>query len=177
MPAADVSEQVSTAGYEASGTGNMKLAMNGALTVGTLDGANIEIADAVGRENVYIFGLTAEEVQERQAAAGLARTLYESTPSIRRVVDTLTSEALCGEDREIFRPIVDTLLVHGDMYLHLADLASYIATQERVAADFTDQPAWARRALLNVARTAHFTSDRSVREYAHDIWSITRTVV
>jgi starch phosphorylase len=173
MPAADLSEQISTAGTEASGTGNMKFALNGALTIGTLDGANIEIADAVGRENLFIFGSTIDEVQ-RQTADGSYRpaVLYEQDARIRRIVDTLVSEWLAPDEPGIFAPIRDTLLAENERYFHLADLGSYCETQQRAALLWRDRRAWARRALLTISRMGYFSSDRTVQEYASEIWGL-----
>jgi starch phosphorylase len=173
IPAADLSEQISTAGMEASGTGNMKFAMNGALTMGTLDGANIEILEEVGKENIYIFGLTADEVEERRRSGSYnPREWYESRPLVRRVMDSLQGTLFAQGQQSLFQPLVDGILNHGDRYFHLADLEPFIAAQERAAADFTQRSEWARRAILNVARMGKFSSDRTIREYARDIWSV-----
>jgi starch phosphorylase len=173
IPAADLSEQISTAGMEASGTGNMKFAMNGALTMGTLDGANIEILEEVGQENIYIFGLTADEVEEKRRNGSYnPRELYESRPVIRRVMDSLQGTLFTQGQQSLFQPIVDGILNHGDRYFHLPDLEAFIAAQERAAADFTRRSDWARRAILNVARMGKFSSDRTIREYARDIWNV-----
>ncbi len=174
MPAADLSEQISTAGMEASGTGNMKFAMNGALTMGTLDGANIEILEEVGKENIYIFGLTADEVEEKRRSGSYnPREWYESRPAIRRVMDSLQGGLFNQGQQSLFQPIVDGILNHGDRYFHLADLEAFIAVQEQAAADFTRRSDWARRTILNVARMGKFSSDRTIREYARDIWNVT----
>jgi starch phosphorylase len=173
IPAADLSEQISTAGTEASGTGNMKLALNGALTIGTLDGANIEIRDAVGEENVYFFGLRAEEIADlRQRGAYDSRERYETSPAVRRVLDAIGSGRFDADEPGVFAPLLETLLDRGDPYFVLADFESYVATQERVAQDFLDADAWARRATLNVARMGRFSADRAVREYADRIWGL-----
>ncbi len=173
IPAADLSEQISTAGQEASGTGNMKLALNGALTIGTLDGATIEIRDRVGAENVYIFGLRAEQVADQRARnAHQPRALYESTPRLRRVIDALASGRFSRDEPDLFAPIVESLLDHGDRWFVLADFCSYGDTQERVSRDWLDPSDWARRAALNVARMGYFSSDRAIREYATAIWGI-----
>jgi starch phosphorylase len=171
IPAADLSEQISTAGMEASGTGNMKLSMNGALTMATLDGANIEILEKVGDENMYIFGLTADQIAERQAKGFQAREIYDSNPRIRRVIDTLSSDRFCSNEFGLFRWVYETM-VYRDRYFHLADLGSYIETHERAQRDFADQENWSRRAMLNVARMGKFSSDRTIREYAADIWHL-----
>jgi len=171
MPAADLSEQISTAGTEASGTGNMKLAMNGALTIGTLDGANIEIRDEVGAENIYIFGLTVGEV------AALRPTYdpwhyYHRSPAVRRVVDAIGGNLFCPRLPGLFRPIHDGLLYGGDRYFHLADLEAFIEMQARAARDFTEPARWTAAAIRNVANVGRFSSDRTVREYARDIWHV-----
>ena len=171
IPAADLSEQISTAGMEASGTGNMKLAMNGALTMATLDGANIEILEKVGSENMYVFGLTAEQIAERQSRGFQAREIYDADPRIRRVIDALSSDRFCPTEFGLFRWVYETM-VYRDRYFHLADLPSYIETHERAQRDFTDQENWSRRAMLNVARMGKFSSDRTIREYAAEIWHL-----
>jgi starch phosphorylase len=171
VPAADLSEQISTAGYEASGTGNMKLAMNGALTIGTLDGANVEIARDVGAENIYIFGLNADEVVQSRGG-NAARAIYESNPDVRRVLTRLLDGTFCPEDRSLFQPIVKALLEQGDHYMHLLDFADYAAKQAQASQDFKDPMAWGARALINVARCARYSSDRTIKEYADDIWGL-----
>jgi starch phosphorylase len=173
IPAAELSQQISTAGREASGTGNMKLALNGALTVGTLDGANIEILEAVGEENVYIFGLRADEVADLQRRGAYdPRGRYEKSERLRHVIDALASDRFSPREAGIFRPFVDQLLHHGDPYFVLADFDAYCAVQARAAHDYRDREAWARRSALNVARMGYFSSDRTVREYARDIWKL-----
>jgi starch phosphorylase len=168
-PGADLSEQISTAGKEASGTGNMKFAMNGALTVGTLDGANIEIREAVGADHFFLFGLTADEVQARKAAGYHPRRHYDGNEELRAVVDFIASGALAHGDRDRFRPIVEQLL-GDDPYMLMADYASYIEAQDRVDARWRTPGAWARDAVLNVARSGRFSSDRSIREYCELVW-------
>ncbi len=173
LPAAELSEQISTAGYEASGTGNMKFALNGALTIGTLDGANIEILEAVGAENVFIFGLKAEEVA--QIAAGGRNAgweVYEHDREIRAAVDFLFSGHFDGLAPDEFDRIRQAILTTPDGYMHLADLRAYALEQERVGTLYRDPHAWARKAILNVARMGRFSSDRTVREYARDIWRL-----
>jgi starch phosphorylase len=171
IPAADLSEQTSTAGMEASGTGNMKLAMNGALTMATLDGANIEMLEKIGNENIYIFGLRAEEIAERQAQGFQPREIYDKDSRVRRVIDTLSSDRFSNNEFGLFRWVYETL-VYRDRYFHLADLGSYIETHERAQRDFADTENWTRRAMLNVARMGKFSSDRTVLEYATDIWGL-----
>ncbi|MBV8315672.1 MAG: glycogen/starch/alpha-glucan phosphorylase, partial [Planctomycetaceae bacterium] len=169
IPASDVSEQISTAGYEASGTSNMKFMMNGALTVGTRDGATIEMAEAAGEENFFLFGLTAEQVQGGRGWYN-PHWHYEREPETRQALDLITSDALCRGQPGLFQPIRDALLTHGDYYMHLADLASYVATQERVGALYRQPDAWARKAILNVGHSGPFSSDRTIAEYAADVW-------
>lgn len=170
IPASEVSEQISTAGFEASGTGNMKFTMNGALTVGTRDGATIEIAREVGEENLFLFGLSAEEVA---ASRGWYNPYwhYEHEPEVRAAVDALFSDEINRGVQGLYDPLRDTLLGHGDYYMHLADLASYSEAQARLGALHRDDPQeWTRRAILNVAGSGRFSSDRTIKEYAHDIW-------
>jgi len=172
IPAADLSEQISTAGQEASGTGNMKLALNGALTIGTLDGATIEMREAVGAENMYIFGLRADEVAELRASGRYdPQTLVAKTPRIARVLDAIRSARFSPGDPELFTPLLDGLL-HGDRWFVLADFVSYGDTQAQVARDVVAHADWDRRAALNVARMGYFSSDRAVREYATAIWNL-----
>jgi len=168
-----LSEQISTAGMEASGTGNMKLAMNGALTIGTLDGANIEIQEAVGAENIFIFGLTASEIrQHRQNKTYVSMDYYHQNPCIRRVIDFLDSKELCGSEPGIYKPIRQVLLSGGDPYFNLADLESYLQKQEEVTTAYLEKPSWGRKALLNISGMGFFSSDRTVMEYARDTWHI-----
>jgi glycogen phosphorylase len=170
-PAADLSEQISTAGKEASGTGNMKFALNGALTIGTLDGANVEISQEVGAENFFLFGLTAEEVEKVEASDYRPRDYYEQNSALREVSDFIASGALGRGDRELFRPIVENLLNH-DPFLLLADYQSYIDAQERVSSLWRDPQAWTRVSILNTARMGKFSSDRSIRDYCERVWNI-----
>jgi len=173
IPAADLSEQISTAGTEASGTGNMKLALNGALTIGTLDGANIEICEAVGAENLYIFGLRTEQIADLRARGAYdPRERYQASEALRRVLDALGSDRFAGGEPGVFAPILQSLLGDGDRYFVLADFESYAATQEQVARDYRDAEAWSRRAVLNVARMGFFSADRAIREYAERIWRL-----
>ena len=171
-PAADLSEQISTAGKEASGTGNMKFAMNGALTIGTLDGANIEIRDAVGHENFFLFGLNAAEVAATKAAGYHPYSIYESNPALREVIDSILSGQFSRGDRNLFHPLIDGLL-NGDPYLLFADYQSYVDCQDRVCATFLDQENWSRMSILNTARMGRFSSDRAIREYSKNIWDVT----
>jgi starch phosphorylase len=173
VPAADLSEQISTAGSEASGTGNMKLAMNGALTIGTLDGANIEIRDAVGADNIFIFGLTAAQVEARRRA--MADTRIEPPPHdprVSRVLDAIDSGLFAPHDPQLFHWIVTSLVDGGDPYCHLVDLPGYLDAQHEVEEAFRQPELWTSRAILNVARIGRFSSDRTVAEYARDIWRI-----
>ena len=172
IPGADVSEQISTAGTEASGTGNMKFAMNGALTIGTLDGANVEIREQVGAENIFIFGLTADVIAEMRAVGSYdPRQYYEGDPSLRRVLDALASDRFCPREPGSFRWLPETLL-NRDEYFVVADFASYVATKRRIADEYLQPALWTRKAILNVARVGCFSSDRTVREYARDIWDL-----
>ena len=171
IPAADLSEQISTAGMEASGTGNMKLAMNGALTIGTLDGANIEIREAVGAENFFLFGLTEPEVLAFKQRGVPGRVAYEANPELREVIDMVASGFFCPEDRDLFRPLLDNLLGR-DEYLVMTDFAAYAACQRDVSEAFRNPEAWTRTAALNIARVGGFSSDRTIAEYARDIWNI-----
>ncbi len=169
IPATDVSEQISTAGYEASGTSNMKFMMNGALTVGTRDGANIEIAEEAGEENVFMFGLTAEQVLNSRGWYS-PQWHYENDPETRAALDLIFDNHFSADEPGIFEPIRETLLTKGDYYMHLADLTGYVETQEKVAALYRDRPAWATKAIYNIARSGKFSSDRTIAEYATDIW-------
>ncbi len=171
-PAADLSEQISTAGKEASGTGNMKFSMNGALTIGTLDGANIEIRDAVGHENFFLFGLTADQVQETKASGYNPRSIYESNAGLREVIDGLASGHFSRGDHELFRPLIDSLL-NSDPYLLFADYQSYIEAQDKVDHAYADHDHWTRMAILNAARMGKFSSDRAIDEYCSKIWKVT----
>jgi starch phosphorylase len=178
IPAADLSEQISTAGMEASGTGNMKLALNGALTIGTLDGANIEIRDAVGDDNVFIFGLTAAQVEDRlTTGAHQPWSLYRGDPDLAAVVDALEHGDFVGADRDAVRGVWSSLMEHGDRYMLLADFRSYIDTQEKAAQRFSDRRAWARSAILNIAAMGYFSSDRAILEYADKVWGLDAVAV
>jgi starch phosphorylase len=173
VPGADLSEQISTAGSEASGTGNMKLALNGALTIGTLDGANVEILEAVGAENMFVFGLTADRIQALiEERSYRPRALYEQDPCLKRILDALDSGLFSPSEPELFHWLVASILDGGDVYFHLADLPSYISTQRQVDDAFRQPATWATKAILNVARIGRFSSDRTVAEYAREIWGI-----
>jgi starch phosphorylase len=172
IPAAELSQQISTAGTEASGTGNMKLALNGALTIGTLDGANIEIRDEVGADNIFIFGLTAEEVSRLRAEGYDPWRYYHHNQELRRALDMIATGFFSPDDPERFRPIIDSLTHGGDRYMVLADYASYVACQERVDALYRDPEEWTRRAILNVAGMGRFSSDRAILEYAQKVWGV-----
>ena len=170
-PAADLSEQISTAGKEASGTGNMKFSMNGALTIGTLDGANIEIRDAVGAENFFLFGLSADEVVNLKQSGYHPGEFVEKSSELKSIMDLLLSGVFSQGDTTLFKPIVDSLLFH-DEYMLCADYQSYIDCQKRVEEAYRDQELWTRMSMLNVARVGYFSSDRTIREYAEKIWKI-----
>jgi len=172
IPAANLSEQISTAGTEASGTGNMKFALNGALTIGTLDGANIEIRENVGPENIFIFGHTTPEVAEIKSSGYDPTRYYEETPLLKQVLDQIGEGYFSPDDPHRFRPIFDSLLRYGDSYLLLADYQSYIAAQGKVDALYLRPSDWASKAILNVAGMGPFSSDRSIRDYANEIWGV-----
>ena len=170
-PAADLSEQISTAGKEASGTGNMKFSMNGALTIGTLDGANVEIREEVGAGNFFLFGLTTEEVHDLTTRGYAPHGWYESNPNLREAIDQIRAGRFSRGDTELFRPLVENLL-HHDPFLLLADYQSYIDCQDRVSSAYRDREGWNRMSILNVARMGKFSSDRSIREYCGTIWQV-----
>jgi starch phosphorylase len=172
MPGADLSQQISTAGTEASGTGNMKLALNGALTIGTEDGANIEIRDRVGADNIFIFGHSAAQVAELSRTGYQPLRIYDADPRIKRALDAIAIGEFSPDEPERYRGLVDALLWGGDHYKLLADYDAYLAAQERVDALFRDPAAWTRRAIANVAAMGAFSSDRSIREYATGIWGV-----
>ena len=170
-PAADLSEQISMAGKEASGTGNMKFAMNGALTIGTLDGANVEIREAVGAENFFLFGATAEKARSIKAAGYDPRRIYDGDEELRQAIDMIAGGAFSNGDPDLFRPLVESLMWQDD-YLLFHDFQSYVQAQARVSAAYGDQTDWTRRSILNSARVGRFSSDRSIREYCRDIWNV-----
>jgi starch phosphorylase len=169
IPASDLSEQISTAGKEASGTGNMKCALNGALTIGTLDGANIEIQNEVGKENIFIFGLKADEVVDLRRQGYQPRTYVDRSPELKGVMDLIASGFLSTENPGAFTPLFDSLMNH-DEYLLMADFDSYVECQDRVDRTYQDQEAWTRMAILNVANMGRFSSDRTIKEYCREIW-------
>jgi starch phosphorylase len=172
IPAADLSEQISTAGTEASGTGNMKLSLNGALTIGTLDGANIEIGEAVGADNIFIFGMRADEVARTRAAGYRPREYYDANPELKQVIDQIAGGHFSSLEPTRYHPIVQALLDHGDHYMLLADFADYVKTQERVDALYRQRDAWTAMAVRNVAAMGPFSSDRTIAEYAEGIWHV-----
>jgi starch phosphorylase len=168
-PAADLSEQISTAGKEASGTGNMKFSMNGALTIGTLDGANVEIREEVGEENFFLFGLTAEQVQQKKSQGYHSYQYYQNNPQLKDVIDLLHHGFFSRGDTDLFKGLMDDLLYH-DPYLLLADFSSYVTCQQQVSDAYLDRERWVKMSILNAARTGKFSSDRSIREYSADVW-------
>jgi glycogen phosphorylase len=170
-PAADLSEQISTAGKEASGTGNMKFSLNGALTIGTLDGANVEIRQEVGAENFFLFGLTIDQVKAIKDNGYNPLDYYNNNPQLKEVIDLISSGFFSQGDRELFKPFVNSLLF-DDPYLLLADFASYLDAQNQVSQTYQNQELWTRMSILNVARMGKFSSDRAIREYAQDIWNV-----
>ena len=171
IPAADLSEQISTAGKEASGTGNMKLALNGALTIGTLDGANVEIREEVGDENIFIFGLTVEEVQKLWAEGYSSFDYYWENEELRSVLDWLDSDAFT-DNRDATGAVKRSLVENGDPFLVLADYDSYVQSQKEVDTEFRKKSSWAQKAILNTARVGKFSSDRTIKEYAEEIWKL-----
>jgi glycogen phosphorylase len=168
-PAANLSEQISLAGKEASGTGNMKFSLNGALTIGTLDGANVEIREQVGPENFFLFGLTSEQVMKTKENGYKPRDIYEQNPILKEVIDFISSGALAAGDKDLFRPLVDNLL-NSDPFLVLADYKAYIECQSQVSQLWQEKKAWTRTSILNVSRMGKFSSDRSIKEYCQNIW-------
>ncbi len=171
IPASDVSNQISTAGYEASGTSNMKFMMNGALTIGTRDGATIEMAEEAGEENFFLFGLTAQQVADSRGWYS-PRWHYDHEPETRAALDLIFSDHFSRNEPGVFAPLRDTFLVHGDYYMHLADLASYLEADGRLCDLYGTPDAWARKAILNVAGSGKFSSDRTIAEYAAEIWNV-----
>jgi len=171
IPAADLSEQISMAGKEASGTGNMKLALNGAVTIGTLDGANIEIRDEVGAGNFFLFGLDAAQAAAVRAGDYRPSAFYEQDGELRAAIDAIASGGFSRGDRQVFAPVIDSILGR-DEYLALADFRSYIDCQDQVEHAWRDQEAWTRMSILNTARCGFFSSDRTVRDYSRNIWRV-----
>ena len=171
IPASDLSEQISTAGLEASGTGNMKFALNGALTIGTMDGANIEIREEVGDENIFIFGLLADEVAKLKQNGYNPREYYENNKDLKRVIDMISSNYFNKNEPGIFDPLIEELMNH-DYYCLFADYQSYIDTQKKVSKLFRDTDEWTKKSILNVARIGKFSSDRSIKEYSDKVWNI-----
>jgi starch phosphorylase len=171
IPAADLSEQISTAGMEASGTGNMKFALNGALTIGTLDGANVEIRERVGADNIFIFGLEAEEVEARRRTGLTGREVAAGSPRLERAVESIAAGLFSPDDPHRFRPLTDAILGH-DHFMTAANFDAYWQTQRAVDAAWSDPPKWWRMSILNTARMAWFSSDRTIREYAEEIWQV-----
>jgi len=174
IPAADLSEQISTAGMEASGTGNMKFQINGGLTIGTLDGANVEMREEMGDENIFIFGLTVDEVEAVRRKGYKPREFYEKNAELHQCLDSIASGYFSPENPSLFRELVSNLLDH-DTYMLLADYEAYIKCQEKVSALYADQDAWSRMCLMNIAAGGKFSSDRTISEYASDIWGVPTT--
>jgi starch phosphorylase len=171
IPASDLSEQISTAGMEASGTGNMKLALNGALTIGTLDGANIEIRERVGKDNIFIFGLTAEEATERRRRGPGARETIATQPALQQVLDAIAYGVFSPEEPQRYRELIDEL-TGNDHFLVTADFDAYATAQRQVAARWRNRRAWWQSSVLNTANVGWFSSDRTIREYAEEIWNV-----
>jgi starch phosphorylase len=171
IPASELSEQISMAGLEASGTGNMKFALNGALTIGTMDGANIEIREEVGDENIFIFGLLADEIVKGRENGYKPFIFYESNSDLKLVIDMIASNHFNKSEPGLFKPIVDSLLGE-DYYFLLADYQSYVDKQDEVSKAYKDVDGWTRKSIYNVARIGKFSSDRSVKEYAEKIWKV-----
>ena len=172
---ADLSEQISTAGKEASGTGNMKFSMNGALTIGTMDGANIEIMETVGRENFFLFGLTVEEIRSLRNKGYRPFELYQKDQDLKEIIDRLLSGEFSGGDKNLFRPLTDSMLGE-DTYFVLQDFQSYTLCQENISNAFLDRSHWTKMSVLNTARMGKFSSDRSIREYCDKIWKVKPTI-
>ncbi len=170
FPAAELSQQISTAGTEASGTSNMKFALNGALTIGTLDGANIEIMEEAGQGNIFIFGLTAEEVADRLAGGHNPWEIYHGNAELKLAIDQIADNVFSPHEPDVFQPIIDALLTGGDRFLVLADYEAYVRCQECVSAVYHDQQDWCRKSIYNTANMGKFSSDRTVQEYATHIW-------
>ena len=172
IPAADLSEQISTAGLEASGTGNMKFSLNGALTIGTMDGANVEMAEHIGKEHMFIFGLSVDEVKKMKASGYSPKEYYNKNKELKKVLDMIRNGYFNKSDKTLFEPIYNSLVNDGDNYMLLADFEDYVKTQDKVSAKFKDQKEWTKEAIINAARMGFFSSDRTIREYAEDIWDV-----
>jgi starch phosphorylase len=170
FPASDLSEQISTAGTEASGTGNMKFSLNGALTIGTMDGANVEICEEVGADNIFIFGMLTEEVRALRSNYRPAQWA-EQNQELHQVLEMIGNGSFSPGERDLFKPIVDSLL-HHDEYMLLADYGSYVACQEKVSLAYRDQATWTKKSILNVAQMGKFSTDRTIGDYARDIWGV-----
>ena len=170
IPAADVSEQISTAGYEASGTSNMKFMMNGALTLGTRDGATIEMAEEAGEENFFLFGFTADQVEGSRSWYN-PQWHYDNEPETRAALDLISSDYFSRYEPGVFAPLINALLTGGDHYMHLADLKSYLDADQRLRQLYAEPDAWARKAILNIAGSGKFSSDRTIAQYAAEIWN------
>jgi len=172
IPASELSEQISTAGMEASGTGNMKLALNGALTIGTLDGANIEIMEEVGEDNIFIFGLTANEVAAAKQKGYNPKEILKNNPLLNQVIELIRGDFFCHEQPGLFKPIYNALINNGDPFMVLADFEAYLKAQRRVDEDYLDQTIWTKKSIINTANMSKFSSDRTIMEYADEIWMI-----
>ena len=171
IPATDLSEQISTAGMEASGTGNMKLSLNGALTIGTLDGANIEIMEQVGKENIFIFGLTADQVHSYRSIGYNPQKYYEQNPELKSAIDMIADGKFSEGQRDLYKPLLDSLL-HNDYFMVMADYQSYIDTQSKVNELYLNKRDWIKKSIINSANTGKFSSDRTIQEYAEEIWNV-----
>jgi len=172
IPAAELSEQISTAGMEASGTGNMKLALNGALTIGTLDGANIEIMEEVGADNIFIFGLTADEVAAMKQKGYEPKVIVEKNPLLKQILELIRGDYFCHNQPGLFLPIYEALVNKGDPFMGLADFDAYLNAQRKVDREYLDPVSWTRKSIINTANVSKFSSDRTIREYADEIWKI-----
>ncbi len=171
IPAADLSEQISTAGFEASGTGNMKLSLNGALTIGTLDGANVEIMNEVGKDNIFIFGMTEDEIVKLKEGGYNPKKYYDEIPELKRIIDMIANDYFSQKEKGIFQPIINEL-INNDYYCLFADYKAYIETQDKVSELYKDQTEWTKKTIINVARMGKFSSDISVKNYAEKIWDV-----
>ena len=177
IPAADLSQQISTAGMEASGTGNMKFALNGSLTIGTLDGANVEMVQEIGKDNFFLFGLDADGVVKTKQGGYNPLKYYYGNSELKQALDMIQGGYFSPREPELFKPLVDSLLHQGDTYMLLADYESYIQCQERVSSLYLDRDRWTRMSIINTANTGLFSSDRTISEYARDIWGLQRVPI